>query len=508
MTVVSSPQQDQEELSRAQFYTRMAHLGWKCTRVVPDFAIDEFVQVFRDGAPVGTPFLVQLKSVPAADRIRLESGVLSTAIEAKHLKTWSVSGAPIVLVVWDVGANAGCWCWIEDELKRLDTANARWRDYNGKRTIRIHVSEANLFDERGMKRLTARLARYYEPSMRAEKGLKIAYKLSFPDTPEGYAERAAFERVFFAGDSYTIAAPYVEELRFPDWFVSLHDLPPVDPEKAVTIIGPGGAGKAFTMHADFATADGIDSIRVPNLEMRTTKSGSDEATLSNEHQATAFTFQAVFTKTGFSITPSLGPHQSDVLETLELLRLQAIIAKGGTVRLTFPELDASYSGSFPSGLIESPDDDFLILTEKLAFIQQRTGTKLRFAEQVLSNSEVRTIYHVHAMTLTGRIEVENPTTATLDLRMLREGIVQLLEIFRHVDQTRLVMTDKDHVETILGTDIHLGTRILTCMVRLNQTLEELDAMCSNLDASKAGVVKLKVLHVIEEYSRWLPMATS
>jgi len=121
-----------EEESRNAFRQKIVSFGWVSRNQVPDYGLDEQVQIFRNGKPTRYYFFVQIKG---SDTIP-ESQVSPTYdFKTEHLIQYENNPLPVMLVLYDAKANRIFYEWVNTFLK--NSSRDFIRKLHFQKTVRI-----------------------------------------------------------------------------------------------------------------------------------------------------------------------------------------------------------------------------------------------------------------------------------------------------------------------------------------------------------------------------------
>ena len=122
--------------------------GFAVDRVFHDYGLDLAMFTYGpDGAVEPGQVWFQLK---ATDKLKRRKGTQSITIrvERSDLDGWLEEPMPVILIVYDAGAEVAYWLYVQAQLKPR-RATARRRPGN---TVTLHIPVANVVDEATMRR--------------------------------------------------------------------------------------------------------------------------------------------------------------------------------------------------------------------------------------------------------------------------------------------------------------------------------------------------------------------
>jgi Domain of unknown function (DUF4365) len=128
-------------------------LNWVCNPLIEDFGIDLHVKVFESaGQRRALPweFYVQVKGTT---EIRRDCADVLVSIDTAHLRDWSESRLPVLLVVCDVLGTAGFWLLVNEY---LDSLGFYWEK---QQYLTLRIPEVNRLTREGVLTVLARIRR-------------------------------------------------------------------------------------------------------------------------------------------------------------------------------------------------------------------------------------------------------------------------------------------------------------------------------------------------------------
>ncbi len=104
----------QEDVSLHHLQKLFSAYGWPVERMVRDLGEDLFVRIYDNGSPSGLSFFAQAKSTKSLDSRRVRKGSVTYRLDVQHMIQWGVSYLPVVVIVWGVVSQKGCWVCVAD----------------------------------------------------------------------------------------------------------------------------------------------------------------------------------------------------------------------------------------------------------------------------------------------------------------------------------------------------------------------------------------------------------
>ena len=493
-----SKQQQQEYISRDHLATIFDEIGWVPESISRDLGEDFLVHIFDKGFSSGLDFYIQLKSTEDLLSFRVSDGNISYPLKVKDLEHWDISAVPVFVFVWDVGARTGHWTSVGDAIKNLDERTPNWRD---QKTTKIRIPRSNGTDDVGLRKLREGVAHYYYPLISKDKPIEIKAKFVFPDTSEGRVVHSAFVRHFTAGDPVNIDGQFIQELEFSEWWTRLFGK--IDPSKGYLSLGPAVSEELIPMQLDMIPRSGA-TTHIPYVEFRVIKQGSEEITLSNEHQPTPLHFQFVFRRPDRCFTMSVKATQPgiNVEETKRVVMFISALAKGGKLRMTRLQEGTHDDFEIPEGGVDAPDPDIIRLIDRLCLIQQKTGCNLSLPSDWSSPSkdDFRAIDELIAILDTGRTDSQN---MTVTLTVEKAGLEMILERIRDNKPIDLKLVSEDGWIELLGAKVALGPFTQYVNGVLDISSDEIEKETAKMEPGDEMKVAIVNAQVVEEFPNWM-----
>lgn len=491
-----SQEQQQEYISRDQFASRLSEYGWLTDDISRDLGEDFLVRIYDKGVSSGLGFLAQLKSVSDLGEYEIQGGYTSYRLEVGDLLHWEVSAVPVLVVIWDVSRQFGCWIGVPEAIEDLNKRRPVWRE---QKTARVRIPSSNRTDDEGLARIRQAVAHYYYPVIAKDEDIDIQARFEFPATPDGDASRLALERYLATGEPVEIDGKFVKEFKFSEWWTRLFG--EMDLSDGLVAMGPPSSPEMVPARFDLQSHTGL-TASIPYVELRAIKVGSEQITVSNELQSIPLRFTLTIHRSGshseISVTAT-GPGVN-VEETREVLPFLQALADGGRFRITFLKTQESRQGEFPAGVVQAPPPDFLDIIEKLCLIQQETGSALALpADWSLDRMDIDAINELVAIVNTGEATLRNRVFTGV-FQKLAVGL--FLDAHRAGKSIKLKARALDGYVELLGERIHLGPFTQHICGWLDTPAAELEEMFAEMEPEDELEVRLVDADVVEEFDDW------
>lgn len=486
----------QENISRKQFGEFLEKNGWVTSDIYPDLGEDILVRIYQNGVSTGLTVNIQLKSVSDIANYQLVSGSISYPFEVKDLEHWEAQSTLIIMVVWDITMRVGWWISIKDAITYLQNQSINWRS---KKVVKVHIPSANRLTEAELGKIRRIIADYYYPIISKDKGFDIQARFEFPPTPEGDEKRLELEKFFSAGDEVEIDGQYIKEFQLPDWWKRLYG--EIDPKNMYVKLGPTKSPIHRPAQFDFSSPQ-IGSERIPYVDFRIVKAGQEEVTLSNSHQKIAMNITLIAKKEGGNLLQfHMNFAEIDVSDAQQALRINQIIAVGGSVLIKLLETGETIPLSLNPGLLDPVPDDILRFVNGLGFIQQVIGKPIRFpADGFYSQKDETAVTELVSIFTTGMFK---QTGGTVSIELNRHGIEILLENPPANNSLSFSMTSDTSYVELFTEQIELGPMLQ----RFNGTWitprEQVESWLGLAQEDDTFVVKLTNVEMVEEFPDWL-----
>jgi hypothetical protein len=492
-------QQEQEDVSRGQLQARLTQYGWPIDSIGRDLGEDFIVRIYDAGIYSGLAFYVQLKSTVGLESLARQDNLLRYPISASDLEHWSTSAIPVFIIIWDIRMQCGCWVSVADSVGELSARKAHWRS---QRTVRIRVPRSNATDNDGLAKVRLFVAHHYYPSISQGKELTIETKFEFPRTPEGSAAFESVQRAFRAGEKAIVDGRFIRELRFSEWWTRLFG--EIDPTHGQLTLTPVPPNLPVPARIDVIARNGLTAT-LQYVDLRVVRQGTEEVTLSNEHQLTPLHFQLVLKHGVPSLNLTvhvLGPG-NNVEQSRDVLRFLNAFAHGGTLRLHWLTAGNSDEIRFASGLVKAPDSDYLTIVDKLCYIQQKTGQMLvlQYPNGTITGDDRQSIHELLSIFETGRVVYNDKTVTGYLPKVVLDDMVEV-----HLAGRKLefwIQFEDSYVE-LLGVQIALGPMTRHYRGMLDAPLDEFERNLSRVQPDGSLNIRLVHADVIEEFTNWVP----
>jgi hypothetical protein len=490
-----SPEQTQENISRKEFARLLERHGWVTTDVVPDLGEDLLVRVYDNGVFTGISCYVQLKSTQNIDRLRLKSGDLSYVFEVGDLQHWEDHGVPVLLVVWDIEIEQGCYLWIKDAISQLNSRNRLWRH---QKSVKVHIPKSHNFDENTFVKLRQELAIHYHPTISKGRDQTINVEFKFP-TSGGDAEKwVEFQRFIDEGDEVVLDGRFITKFQLPDWWINLHG----EMEIGELRMGPAHYDETKQFQFRFISNES-DPVILSNVELRMEKGGIKEVTWSNVHQKSYYTIKLVINKDTTYIRMSVILNFDNIngYDARNALKIMRLMAEGCKVAVRNLEIQDEFLIPVPENSGIGPPYNAVDFINKVCFIQDRMGILFSFQdggsytrdEEAIANKLV-------AIIKTGKYE----RSSTVTFGLGKAEVAHLVEVFNQSRTFRLEAVSDESSETFLGKDVLLGKVNVYAQGYLEAPIEEVKSWLEKATDLESFQFEIKNAQITEVYEDWGP----
>jgi hypothetical protein len=503
-----SKQSEQEAISRAQLDELLSNFGWVVNAIARDVGEDFVVQIYDDGISSGITFYVQLKSVEKYTRYRLKSGLISYPVEVEDLQHWYSSAVPVIFIVWNVKAKEGYWIEVKEAVNQLNKRNPDWQ---GKNKVQVHITPENRIDEMGLNEIRQRLAVHYSTIFFKDRPFEFGVEFVFDDTPEGKNKLEALERSFTAGDPFETSGKFINKLIFPDWHNRLFGEVEVT-DDSLLMLGPSLSKSSIPLRLDVVSEEGIVAS-VAYAEFRTLRQGTEQFTISNEHQTIPLHFEIVVNHvTGNGNVTIIGDKPgASVQDTREAIAFLETLLNKGKLRIT--NLSTTRSGiiNLPTQIDKTAfDPRFVELVDKLCFIQDTLNIRLMLKEWTINNKDIIAIEEIYLVLTSGRHDL---LLKGASITIGRDGLEVIFNTFKSEgEQVRLSgftpLQPEDADKELLGQRIVLGPATLYLAGIPTISTDDLEAIIPEMGPEEFQEVNLVEVSGYVEYPEWLPAETS
>lgn len=108
---------------------------WSVERIVHDYGIDLFLFTYTDrGETEGGHLLLQVKATEGTKRLS-RTGNIPFRVERSHVTAWLREPMPVILIVYDAGADCAWWLHIQASVDRHRFASPR----RGQATVTLQL---------------------------------------------------------------------------------------------------------------------------------------------------------------------------------------------------------------------------------------------------------------------------------------------------------------------------------------------------------------------------------
>ncbi len=343
-----------------------------------------------------------------------------------------------------------------------------------------------------------------------EPPLEVSVSFEFPDTPEGRKVAESVQKAFSTGSPATVPQEFVRELRLPNEMKTLaslfglaEDVRPAIEMKSL----PSEIPMPLRLEV---CKDGELTGLYEYIDLRVTQSGTDEVTLTNEHQLVPLKLQMVISRRDRELrqTWKVEIKDANVHEVLQALKFHNAVAAGGTLRAVHLQtgllIVERAIGPGEAG-IEGSDPFWLEVLEELDFIQQKIEIPIRLPGRDISTDEAWEILETARILRDGRLESESAGwTLGVEKGFLDEHFSRF-----HPGLPHCMAIKQDEEREILGVRFDMGERIVSCARAYVSKAEakRAKAAARRLGDNDSVHITFKPFDkcpVIVEYPKWLP----
>lgn len=493
-----SAQKQQERISRSQFCERLDEFGWIASRPDEDLGEDFLVHIYYQGQATGVTFHVQLKSITNLNERRKGDFLVYDEIKVKDLKHWEDFSFPVALVVWDVELREGRWALVEDVIADLDQQRPKWR--KNKTKARVRLPWHNTTDDAGLVWLKQCIGYKVYPLIAKDRQLQIKnLELHYPDTVEGRATYAAFERFLKEGEAVTLKGKFIQEFETNEWWMRWFG------SDNLIEIGFDPLPSTENFPVDILISARGKIAPISSVELKMTKAGREMATFSNKHQNTPLHFHFTIPKSGkekkFTISIKLNNTGRHVSETRDIMRFLEAMAAGGTLTLTFLTLDnTSLAFPVPYTSDKAPDPRFLQLLDKLCAIQNEVDQLIPVPIEGFTGDDIHAINKLTSIIKLGKATTEAEELVFSEFK--DEALDLILDIHRHEKPSRFRITSSDTHVKLLGLEIPTGRMTRYVTGKPEMSVAQFEDAIAKLKLGEYLAVKFVDVEVVEIFPDW------
>lgn len=494
-----SPQKKQEQVSRTQFKSFLEQHEWITGDIEPDLGEDILVRIYRNGVSTGLSMYVQIKSVKAIVEHQLSTGEISYDFDTDDLGHWEVQTPMVFLLIWDVSQIAGWWLSVKDAIKYLERHSPSWRS---NKTVAVRIPFENRIDEYGLEKIQGILIQLYGPVIGRDKEIEINAKFLFPLTPEGQVKYEALQRAITAGDEIKLEGQYIQEFSLPEWWTRIYGTP--DPKEMVVWMKSIPSEETLPTHIEFHS-ERVDPVQFPYIEFKRVKQGSEEITLTNEHQNTPIKFTLVLSK--FTNTHTLTVNSNlvglDSETALNLINIEKMYAVGGIVTIIFLKTSERHQISIPPESHSPPHPRVAQFIEDLAIIQKKTGKSLKIPDpHILTFGQMNEAHELAIILTTGQ---QARTVGHIDIDLQKPSLAVFKDSLHQESKLFFRFRYEEIIYDLLSEHFSLGPCITTVRGKLSNSPEELLSWYKKANDDDYYKIELIDPEIIDEYQKWQPI---
>jgi hypothetical protein len=282
--------------------------------------------------------------------------------------------------------------------------------------------------------------------------LTVRGKFRFPDTPSAQKALRELQDHFRTGAAVKLSKEYIAEFEVPEIMKRVIGTDSI----GELHIGPSAPNVTIRAVAEVIGPD-QERVTVPGLEFRVLQAGTEQATLSNEHQELPWVLkvQVHWETKLMNMTFSFNLDEVNVNQVLDGLKFQRALATGDEFHIRDAASGLTFlGGPIPRGKFPAPDEAVFPLVEALVTIQQKTNTPLLFDVERITREEERTILQVSEKVRTGRFQ---GVGGSIGVTATRRGAELLLQEGSGGDpEQRFTVVAEGESHEILGRRIEMG----------------------------------------------------
>jgi len=365
-----------------------------------------------------------------------------------------------------------------------------------------HYSPQVLIDDKGM---SIGVKEKY-PGASLESPLNIHASFEFPDQPDALDAKIAMQRHIETGAAVKVENKYIKALQLPNTFKNF--LKPVLGEEYTMTLESVPNTLTTPVRIEFRN-DASETVTAPYVELRLMMGGTEESTLSNEHQLIPlkFTFILRNKKGEIDITMEYVLEKNPYIsQAFSQLQWQACLSKPFIAEV----FDVSTGLRImkmqrPMKFFEAPDPNLLGLVEDLMVLQNRTNKPIRLPSRDFTLEERETLGKICNIVRTGKVRA---TWDHFNVRLDHEGANKALETYGD-GKLGVLRIENPNIETVKIFDSvsELGTtRITFFNAKLSNESEIKEILGKPIDADQE--IELRFLpegqnSAETEYIDWL-----
>ncbi|PWB50543.1 MAG: hypothetical protein C3F13_16455 [Anaerolineales bacterium] len=534
--MVRLPQRPREHIlddESRQFIRQMFPSEWIIENGYKDYGIDLVVEIVINGNVSGAHFLLQLKGTDSLEI--LKSGYISYSCNTSTLQYFLQRTELVIFSIYDSKEKVGYWIWIQDFIR-----NNLKTDWCNQITATIRIPMQYKLDQKAVKEIEQRVLKAhgqnlwltaiqtiqnpyvgYRISALDEESVKIeAYgkypgalddhpvELSgifkFDQSQEAQEARKALENAFKTGETVKLDSRYFEGFDpaqiAPDLLAHLGKF-----ETREIEIGTAQTNEGFIGKLEILDEHDNNLGEIPYIDFRVVQAGSEETTLSNEHQPIPLKVKWIlnYVKQISTFNFRFYFAGSNVLEIQKFLKFSLATKNGRWFQITNLTTGFSFKESLPKDINLELADDFCEMIDDLALIQKKTGQLIQFPETITIAERRKMKVLVEVLTY-GSIRT-NALKYTFTLPI--DAALKLASAYEKSIITKWQFGNPESKLHFMGMDLDLGPRSIilpsaTLEPDTQQKLLELKALPGNATVD----ISLDVgdLGIITYFTKWLP----
>ena len=349
------------------------------------------------------------------------------------------------------------------------------------------------------------VVRERSPGQLDNEPLTITGTLRFPDTPEGQSKREQYQAHRAKGTPVDLPGEYVD-FQLPSLIDQLTEqVLGIKPEKLTSLLLTSAEDpRRFPVCIEIECDDG-DTAKLPYVEWRVTRAGSEELTLSNDQQSLPILVTQIVNLKSRAPRLSIVPKETAVAAPvlLDILHVQRCFAKPCQVRVTMLETGLPLVDGRRNAVSFIIDPEWVQAVADLAAIQDRVGQAILIPlDRDFTLQEEQTITKLRRI-LRDPVLIETWNYANVP----RRGADALAELEALVRQNsnELVLVQAEEV-TLFGATFSLGViRHILQDARLANEVEIREQLAAGVDDD--AEIQFRFVpgdnsNVVSDYSTW------
>lgn len=497
-----------------------------------DYGIDLIVEIVKNGDVTGAHFLLQLKGTDSIKILRNED--ITYRCKTRTLQYFLERPELVIFLVYSSAEKTGYWIWIQDFIR-----NTLKGDWINQKTATICIPLKNKLDKKSVEIIERRVLQTHNQNkwltaiqtaqnphigyrvMFDEETVKIAAYSKYPGAVENHpieingtfkfdqsAEaqeaRKALDNAFKTGKTVRLDSRFFEGFDLaqlaPELFAHLGRLKTKEIEIATAKIDEGFIAKLEILDEKYHAI-----AEIPYVDLKVFQAGTDEKTLSNEHQPiplkVMWKFNFVERTSAFNFRLDL--EGVNVIEIQQYTKFSLATQNGKWFQITNLANGFSVKERLPEGIVLGMDDEFYSIINDLVFIQQKTKKALQFHGEI-TRGEWRQMKDLVQILRTGSIQTKAPKYT---FSITKDSAIKLIPAFKKSGTMKCQFGSPETNLHFFGANLDLGPRSIilpsaTLESETRERLSELDKLPN--DAIVDISLDLGDNGIVTSFDNWLP----